>query len=99
MIEEPDEPAPAEQSARSEDDPQQFVESKNDSVWDVCDRCGSYTWGRYRWMFHSGTMPRKEFFCNRCQRVLRVYAIIGLSLLAILLSGFVLALWWLGALR
>jgi len=49
-------------------------------------------------MFHAGRVPRQEFFCDQCQRVLRFYAIIGLSLFAILLGAFVVSLWWLGIL-
>jgi len=50
-------------------------------------------------MFHHGQLPRKEFFCFRCLRVLRIYAAIGLSLLALLLSACAVAVWWLGVFR
>jgi len=48
-------------------------------------------------MFHHGQLPRKEFFCRRCLRVLRIYAAIGLSLLGLLLIAFLVAAWWLGS--
>ncbi len=64
---------------------------------DYCERCGTLSAGQERWMFHHGQLPRKEFFCFRCLRVLRIYAAIALSLLGLLLTAFVVATWWLGA--
>jgi hypothetical protein len=63
---------------------------------DVCDRCGDVARGKEQWMFHQGALPAKQFFCIRCLRIMRVYAIVGFSLLGILMIGLVVALWWLG---
>lgn len=63
---------------------------------DVCERCGDVARGREQWMFHQGELPAKQFFCSRCLRIMRAYAIVGFSLLGILMTGFVVALWWLG---
>lgn len=63
---------------------------------DVCERCGDVAQGREQWMFQQGELPSMQFFCVRCLRNMRVYAIMGFSLLGILMIGFVVALWWLG---
>lgn len=65
---------------------------------DHCDRCGRFAEGRRQWMFHQDRIGR-EFFCVRCQKILRIYAWIGLSLLMILLAGFCATVWWLTRLR
>jgi hypothetical protein len=63
---------------------------------DVCERCGAFASGHERWMLHSHELPAKQFFCFRCLRVMRIYAIVGFSLLGLLMFGFVATLWWLG---
>ena len=68
---------------------------KDPTLEDYCDRCGAFATGRWQWMFHRGELPRQEFFCDRCQRVLRIYGVIGLSLLALILGAFIVATWWL----
>jgi hypothetical protein len=65
---------------------------------DYCDRCGVFAEGRRQWMFHQG-MPALEFFCTRCQKVLRAYAVVGFTLLGLLLLGFVAAVCWIRSLR
>jgi hypothetical protein len=64
---------------------------------DYCERCGELGEGREQWMFRSGQLPRKEFFCTRCLGILRVYSVIGLTLLAILFGGILTAVIWLVA--
>ena len=63
----------------------------------VCDRCGDLAMGVEKWMFHQGEPPAKQFFCFRCLRVMRTYAIIGFSLLGLLVAGLFGAAWWAGA--
>ena len=76
------------------------LETRNDIVAEMfeetCERCGAIAQGREQWMFHQGKVPAKEFYCSRCLRVMHIYAIIGYSLLGVLMTGFVVALWWLG---
>ena len=43
-------------------------------------------------MFHPGELPPKDFDCTRYLGVLRTYAVIGLTLLGLLLAAFVVAL-------
>ena len=38
-------------------------------------------------MFHQGA-PAREFFCEPCLRVMRVYAAIGFTLLGLLMVAF-----------
>ena len=54
---------------------------------DHCDRCGTFAAGRRQWMFHQG-VPAREFYCERCLRVMRVYAVIGFTLLGLLMAAF-----------
>ncbi len=61
---------------------------------DHCERCGALAPGREQWMFHSGE-ARKEFYCFRCLRIFRVYAIIGLTLLGLILATAITAVCWL----
>jgi hypothetical protein len=65
---------------------------------DYCTRCGEVARGKRQWMFYSSVLPVKEFFCDRCLGVMRVYAIIGFSLLGLLLLAFGIAVWILGVL-
>ena len=64
---------------------------------DVCERCGTFAIGREQWMFHQGEPPVKQFFCSRCLRVMRTYAIIGFSLLGLLVAGLFGLAWWAAA--
>ncbi len=53
---------------------------------DYCARCGEFGSGRRQWMFHSGSLPEREFYCTGCLRRTRIYAWIGFSLLFALLA-------------
>lgn len=50
---------------------------------DHCERCGEYGPGVRKWMFYSllANFPdspiARQFFCHRCVRIMRIYAIIG----------------------
>lgn len=67
-----------------------------------CDRCGRIATGRYKWMRHGwGTMIRtgapieREFFCFRCLRIMRIYAVIGFSLLGLVVAAIAATTIWL----
>ncbi len=66
----------------------------------TCERCGEYRDGRSKLMIYRlmGRFPAspiaRQFFCNRCLRVMRIYAIVGFSLLAMLLGSLVVAVLW-----
>ena len=45
-------------------------------------------------MFHQRS-PSHEFFCLRCQGVMRIYARIGFSLLGLLMAALTAAVLWL----
>lgn len=66
----------------------------------TCERCGEYSEGRsklmiYRLMERFPTSPvARQFFCNRCLRVMRIYAFVGFSLLATLLGSLIVAVLW-----
>lgn len=70
---------------------------------DYCERCGDYQAGVRKWMFHStyarfpGPPIAREFYCFACLRVMRIYAIIGLTLLAILVGSLIGVTIWLTA--
>jgi hypothetical protein len=49
-------------------------------------------------MFYQG-MPAREFFCTRCLKIQRIYAVIGLTLLGLLLASFFAVALWLRSLR
>jgi len=67
-----------------------------DPIEDHCERCGHFGPGVRRWMFYHvlSRFPQppvaREFFCFRCIRIMRVYAIIGLALLAIVIGALVI---------
>ncbi len=67
---------------------------------DICNRCGEQGAGTRKFMFYRWyeTFPRppvaREFFCFRCQRVMRVYAIIGFTLLGCLVLAILVATLW-----
>ena len=61
---------------------------------DHCDRCGTFSEGRRQWMFHQGVAAR-EFFCVRCLRILRLQAIIGFTLLGLLVAALAGVTLWL----
>ena len=65
---------------------------------DYCDRCGTFAEGRRQWMFYQGA-PAREFFCTRCLRILRAYAVTGFSLLGLLLAVLAGVALWLRSLR
>jgi hypothetical protein len=66
----------------------------------TCERCGEYREGRsklmiYRLMERFPASPiARQFFCNRCLRVMRIYAFVGFSLLVILLGSLIGAVLW-----
>lgn len=66
----------------------------------VCDRCGALAPGRRQWMFYPlwysmiGAGTGREFFCFRCHRIMRFYAVIGFSLLGIVIAGIIGMLLW-----
>jgi hypothetical protein len=62
---------------------------------DYCARCGNFDSGRHRWMFYSGSLPKREFFCAQCLRRMRIYAWIGFSLLFALVAALAGAVIWL----
>lgn len=45
-------------------------------------------------MFHQGA-PTREFFCLRCLRIMRVYAILGFTLLGLLVGALTGVTLWL----
>lgn len=49
-------------------------------------------------MFHQGT-PAHEFYCAHCLRVMRLYAVVGFTLLGLLLAAVTGVAWWLRALH
>jgi len=69
---------------------------------DECDRCGRVTTGRYKWMRYgwatmmtTGSPLEREFFCFRCLRIMRIYSVIGFSLLGLVVAAFVAMTIWL----
>jgi hypothetical protein len=67
---------------------------------DECGQCGRYGPGRRQWMFYPwyytllGKPTGREFICFRCLRWMRIYSIAGMSLLAIIFLGVVIASIW-----
>lgn len=68
---------------------------------DECTRCGEQRAGRHRWMFYSNPLARfpeppfgREFYCERCARIMKVYAIIGFVLVAAVITCIVGATIW-----
>jgi hypothetical protein len=78
--------------------------SETDSVKQVCERCGMYREGRtkimvYRVLEKFPASPiAKEFYCNRCLLVMRVYAIVGLGLVLSMLGILLLVFIWIRSL-
>lgn len=64
---------------------------------DYCENCGAFGPGREQWMFSSHGPSGKYFFCFRCLARMRLYAIIGFTLLATVLLVIVAVLWRLKA--
>jgi hypothetical protein len=60
-----------------------------------CARCGNFGSGRRQWMFHSGSLPEREFYCTGCLRRMRIYAWIGFSLLFALVASLYGTVIWL----
>lgn len=66
----------------------------------TCERCGEYREGRSKLMIYTllARFPAppiaRQFFCYRCLRVMRIYAIVGFSLLAMLLLSLTVAVLW-----
>lgn len=65
-----------------------------------CDRCGQVAEGAHRLMIYKRPFPMPpevawEFFCRRCLRVMRIYAIVGFSLVGIVVAGLVAVTAWL----
>lgn len=66
---------------------------------DICERCGEFGEGKSLWMFHQEWLPRREFYCRRCLRIMRIYATIGFTLLGAVVTSAFVAAWWAGAFR
>lgn len=49
-------------------------------------------------MFYQGS-PAREFFCLRCLKMMRTYAVIGFTLLGVLLAVLSAVVFWLRSLR
>ena len=71
-----------------------------ESTEDHCERCAELRHGSRRLMFYHWfeRFPQspiaREFFCLRCQRVLRSYAIVGFTLLlGIVLAIVITSIW------
>lgn len=62
-------------------------------VEEHCERCGNFGEGDWRWMFHQGP-PTREFYCVRCLKILRIYAVIGFTLLGLLVTALAGAILW-----
>ena len=75
-------------------------ESTAQSRVSTCERCGEYREGRsklmiYRLMERFPSPPiARQFFCNRCLRVMSIYAFVCFSLLAMLLVSLTVAVLW-----
>ena len=60
---------------------------------DLCECCSEERPGSSKMMFHSGyrifsKLPGgHEFYCFQCQKVMRIYAVIGLFLLALIAAA------------
>ena len=71
-----------------------------ESTEDYCERCGELGHGSRKLMFYGGyeRFPKspvvREFFCVRCQRILKVYAIVGLSILLAAVGAIVVTTIW-----
>lgn len=67
---------------------------------DTCERCGEFRTGSrrmmiYRWYERFPNSPIvNEFLCLNCQRVMRAYAVIGFSLLFVLLVTLIGVVVW-----
>ena len=61
--------------------------------FDYCERCGEAAEGRYKVMFHGRLfrVAEREFYCLRCLRRMRVFAVVGFALLGAMLLGLVVA--------
>lgn len=66
----------------------------------ACERCGEFREGRsklmiYRLLERFPASPiALQFFCYPCLRVMRIYAIVGFTLLAMLLGSLIVAVLW-----
>ncbi len=64
---------------------------------DHCERCGRLAPGRRKLMFYRllERFPEspiaRDFFCFRCIRIMRLYAIIGFTLLAVVIGAIIVA--------
>ncbi len=81
-----------------------FVRSASmmhDATEAECERCGNYAAGRRVWMFYNrstwmwGRVVQRQFFCLRCIRTMRVYAVVGFTLLGLVVGGIVGVTIWL----
>jgi hypothetical protein len=56
---------------------------------DYCERCGEAAEGKYKLMvYHSlFRLPGREYHCYRCLKVMRIYAIIGFLLMALVVTA------------
>ncbi|MBB6430263.1 hypothetical protein [Algisphaera agarilytica] len=68
---------------------------------DDCERCGRHASGKRRWMFYRPLerFPQppmvRQFFCDRCLRLMWVYAVIGFGLVWLLVGSLVGVTIWL----
>lgn len=67
----------------------------DESRFDYCERCGGAAAGTYKLMFYHSLfrLPAREFYCYRCLKVMKVYAIIGFSLLGITVGALCVVTW------
>ena len=72
-------------------------------IEDYCERCGEHRLGFRKLMFYS-TLARfpklpiaREFFCFSCIRIMKIHAIVGFALVAILVGSIVGVTIWLNS--
>lgn len=69
----------------------------------ACERCGVHAPGKFRLMVYSWNWywywllrspVRREFYCYRCLRVMRIYSVVGLTIFGIVIAAIVgLTIW------
>ncbi len=75
----------------------------SEPIEDYCERCGEHRFDVRKWMFYS-TLARfpklpiaREFFCFSCIRIMKIYAIAGVTLFAIVAGSIVGVTIWLNS--
>ena len=67
---------------------------------DYCERCGEHGPGVRKWMFYRSIVRKPEmwlvheFFCYSCLKTMKIYAIIGFTLFAIIIGTIIGATIW-----